>query len=107
PAVIDDRQPVAQGVGLLQVVRRQEHGYATLAQAPDLVPEPRAAMRVEAPGGSSRNTSRGPGPPTTAEATPRPLPPAEAPEGRSAHAWISSRVMSSAARRRASPAVMP
>src|SRR5579884_1074428 len=46
--VIDDRQAVAQRVGLLQVVRGQEHRRPTVAQAPHLVPHPRPRLGVEA-----------------------------------------------------------
>ena len=48
PAVVDDREAVAQRVGLLEVVGRQEDGGAGLAQPADLVPHPRPGLRIEA-----------------------------------------------------------
>ena len=48
PAVVDDRQPVGQRVGLLEVVGREEDRRARLAQAADLVPHPGSRLRVEA-----------------------------------------------------------
>ena len=47
-AVVDDRDAVAERVRLLEVVRRQEHGRAGVAQLAHLVPHPRAALRIEA-----------------------------------------------------------
>ena len=50
-AVVDDPDPVGEHVRLLEVLRRQEDGDALVArEAPDLLPERRAALRVE-PGG--------------------------------------------------------
>ena len=49
PAVVDDPDAVGEHVRLLEVLRRQEDGDAVLAREPrDLVPERRAALRVEA-----------------------------------------------------------
>ena len=48
PAVVDDPDAVGEDVGLLEVLRREEDRDALLArEAPDLVPERRAALRVE------------------------------------------------------------
>src|SRR5215210_7170700 len=48
PAPVDDPDPVSQHVGLLEVLRRQEHGDALIAREPaDLRPERAAALRVE------------------------------------------------------------
>ena len=47
-AVVDDREAVGQGVGLLEVVGRQEDRRALLAEAADLVPHAGARLRVEA-----------------------------------------------------------
>ena len=47
-AVIDDRHPVAQPLGLVHVVRRQQDGPALGAEAADDVPELPARLRVEA-----------------------------------------------------------
>src|SRR5918999_1346541 len=45
----DDPDPVSQHIGLLEVLRRQEHGDALIAREPaDLRPERAAALRVEA-----------------------------------------------------------
>ena len=49
-AVVDDRDPVAERVGLVEVVRGEEDGHALVAQPADLVPHVRAALRVEAGG---------------------------------------------------------
>ena len=47
-ALVDDPDPVREDVRLLEVLRRQEDGDAFLpAQAGDLLPERRAALRVE------------------------------------------------------------
>ena len=63
PAVVDDPDAVGEDVGLLEVLRRQEDGDALLArEAPDLVPERRAALRVEARSSARRgrgSTGRG------------------------------------------------
>ena len=46
--MVDDPDPVGEHVGLLEVLRRQEHRHAVLAREPgDLLPEGRAALRVE------------------------------------------------------------
>ena len=45
--VVDDREPVGQRVGLLEVVRGQEDRRAARAQEADLVPHPRPCLRVE------------------------------------------------------------
>ena len=47
-AAVDDREPVAEPVGLLEVVRRQEQRDALALQPPQLVPERRARGRVDA-----------------------------------------------------------
>src|SRR5256714_1638808 len=49
-AVIHDGDPVAQRVGLFEVVRGDEDRHALAAQPPYLVPPVRAALRVEAGG---------------------------------------------------------
>src|SRR5438477_8654657 len=49
--VVDDRHPVAERVGLLQVVRGEEDGHAFGAQPAYLVPQVRTALRVEPGGG--------------------------------------------------------
>ena len=49
-AVVHDGDPVAERVGLVQVVRGDEDGHALAAQPADLVPHVRAALRVEAGG---------------------------------------------------------
>src|SRR5688572_29161869 len=49
-AVVDDRQPVGQGVRLLDVMGRQEYGRARFAQTADLVPHPRSRLGIEAGG---------------------------------------------------------
>ncbi len=49
--MVDDREAVAQGVGLVEVVGREEDGGAGRAQAPDLVPHAGAGLGVEAGGG--------------------------------------------------------
>ena len=63
PAVVDDPDAVGEDVGLLEVLRRQEDGDALVArEAPDLVPERRAALRVEARSSARRgrgSTGRG------------------------------------------------
>src|ERR687893_22001 len=49
PAPVDNPDPVSQHIGLLEVLRRQEHGDALIAREPaDLGPERAAALRVEA-----------------------------------------------------------
>ncbi len=53
PAVGDDRDPVGEALGLLHVVRRQEHGLAELAQARRSPPRRRGA-----PTGRSRSSAR-------------------------------------------------
>jgi hypothetical protein len=51
PAVVDEQHPVAQRVGLVQVVRGEEHGGAEAVPQPaDVLPQVAAALRVE-PGG--------------------------------------------------------
>ena len=48
-ALVDDPDAVGEDVRLLEVLRREEHGHALLAaQARDLLPHRRAALRVEA-----------------------------------------------------------
>src|SRR5476651_1160519 len=49
-AVVDDRDPVAQRVSLVQVMRGQEHRRAAIVHAAHLVPNARPALRVEAGG---------------------------------------------------------
>ena len=49
-SVVDDRESVAQLVGLLEVLRGEEDGGASLVDAPHLVPDRQPARRVE-PGG--------------------------------------------------------
>src|SRR6185436_21019740 len=47
-AVVDDGDAVAQALGLLHQVRRQEHGFAAIADAADEIPDRAARLRVEA-----------------------------------------------------------
>ena len=47
-ATVDDREPVAEAVGLLEVVRRQEQRHALGLQPPQLLPERGARGRVDA-----------------------------------------------------------
>ena len=47
-AVIHDHDPVAQRVGLFEVVRGEEDGRAALAKPADVLPEVRPVLRVEA-----------------------------------------------------------
>src|ERR1700722_2333608 len=47
-SVVDDRETIAELVGLLEVLRRQENRRAALVDAPPLVPDGAAASRVEA-----------------------------------------------------------
>ena len=48
-AAVDDPDPVGQRVGLLEVLRREEHGDALVVREPrDLLPQRGAALRVEA-----------------------------------------------------------
>ena len=46
--LVDDADAVGQHVGLLEVLRRQEHRHAVVGQPADLVPQRRAALQVEA-----------------------------------------------------------
>ena len=48
PAVVDHDDAVGQRVGLLEVLRRQQHGDALAEQLPDGLPHPLAARRVQA-----------------------------------------------------------
>ena len=50
PAVVDDRDPLAQLVGFLHVVRREHDRLAPFVQLADHVPQREAALRVEARG---------------------------------------------------------
>src|SRR2546427_1865067 len=50
PAVIDDRHAIAQSLGFLHQMRRQEHGLAALADAAHQLPNRAPRLRVE-PGG--------------------------------------------------------
>ena len=50
-AAVDDRHPVGEHVGLLEVLRGEEHRDAVVGgQAPDLLPQRAAALRVQARG---------------------------------------------------------
>ena len=49
-AAVDDPDAVGQHVGLLEVLRRQEHRHAVVRQPAHLVPQRGAALRVEAGG---------------------------------------------------------
>jgi hypothetical protein len=49
-AVIDDGDAVAQALGLLHQVCRQEHRLASIADAADEIPDRAARLRVEACG---------------------------------------------------------
>src|SRR5690606_30107202 len=46
-AVVDDRDPVAQRVRLVEIVRRDEYRHPFAAKPADLVPHPRAALRIQ------------------------------------------------------------
>ena len=48
--MVDDRDPLAQLVGLLHVVRREDDRLTTAVELADDVPEREAALRVEARG---------------------------------------------------------
>ena len=51
PAVVDDSDPIGQRVRLLQVLRGEEHGHPlVMGQPRHLLPQRRAALRVEAGG---------------------------------------------------------
>ena len=60
PAVVDDREPVAELVGLLHVVRGEEDRLAVAVQLAEDVPERDAALRVEAGGRLVEEQDRGP-----------------------------------------------
>ena len=47
PAVLDDRDAVAQALGLLHQMRRQEHGLAAGADAAHEIPDGAAGLRIE------------------------------------------------------------
>jgi hypothetical protein len=47
-AVEDDRQPVAELVGLLEVLGREEDGGAAVVYRPEVLPQPVAGLRVQA-----------------------------------------------------------
>src|SRR5207248_4789919 len=47
-ATADDRDPLAELLGLLEVVRRQQHRRARLMQAPDVGPQLQAQLEVHA-----------------------------------------------------------
>ena len=49
--MVDDREPVAELVGLLHVVRGEEDGLAVGVQLAEDLPQRDAALRVEAGGG--------------------------------------------------------
>ena len=51
PAVVDDRDAAGQLVGLVEVLRREEHGGALAVEPADLLPHRQAARGVEAGGG--------------------------------------------------------
>src|SRR5215467_4518460 len=59
-AVVDDRDAVAELVGLVQVMRGQEHRCAIRAQAAHLLPEMGTALRIEARGGLVEEEQRRP-----------------------------------------------
>ena len=48
--VVEDHDVVGQPVGLLEVLRRQDDGGAVAYEVAQLVPQPVAALRVEAGG---------------------------------------------------------
>ena len=51
PAVVDDREPVSQLVGLLQIVRGEQHGHLLCRRQPlDLAPHVGAGLGIEAGG---------------------------------------------------------
>ena len=56
-AVVDDRQPVAELVGLLEVLRGEEDGRAALVDAPHLVPDRQPARGVQARSSARRGTA--------------------------------------------------
>src|SRR3546814_18437007 len=45
--MVDDRDPVAQLLGFLQIVRRQHHGGAAVVEALDIVPKLLAQFDVD------------------------------------------------------------
>ena len=49
-AVVDDRDPLAEGVGLLHVVRREEDRLALAVEVAEDLPEVDAGLRVDARG---------------------------------------------------------
>ena len=51
PAVVHDREPVAELVGLLHVVRGEQDRLALVVQLAEDLPQGDAALRVEAGGG--------------------------------------------------------
>ncbi len=59
-AVVDDADPVAQRVGLVQVVGGEQHRHALLAQPADLGPDLGPAARVEPDGGLVQEQHPGP-----------------------------------------------
>ena len=58
-AVVDDGDAAGQLVGLLEVLRGEEHGGALVVEAPHLVPQREAAMGSRPVVGSSRNSTVG------------------------------------------------
>ena len=59
-AVVDDREPVTQLIGLFHVVRREEDGLAVGVQLAEDLPEGDATLRVEAGGRLVEEEDRGP-----------------------------------------------
>ena len=60
PPVVHDHDVVGQLVGLLEVLRRQQHGHALAEQLPDGLPDPLPADVGSSPVvGSSRNSTGG------------------------------------------------
>ena len=60
PAVVDDRQAVAELVGLLHVVRGEEDGLAVVVELLEDLPQGDPALGVEAGGGLVEEEDRGP-----------------------------------------------
>lgn len=59
PAVFDDGEPVAQRVGFVEVVGRDQHGGPPCSQPAHFVPQVRPALRVETSGRLSRKSNFG------------------------------------------------
>src|SRR5438874_8128059 len=58
PALVHDRDPVAEDLGLIEVVRREENGRATVADRLDELPEISPRLCIEPNRKSTRRNSR-------------------------------------------------